>query len=309
MQLLVERHCVLSAEVEAKILVQSYRCYERMDCVEGLNVLLDLATSRVQDFAANEKYDAMVTLTVGICKFDGLSAALDIIVQNKKLDLLFQDTNSHNPSTVSTLRSAILSSIYRHSPKDSQTLNVTYRHFNMHVEVGQGMKDKAMALLERYAAAGHLSRDRRLTEAMNLLIRAGVEFSYAECSVSAAACGALLALVAQQLCCNDRRWVSLTDSQCKTLLPQLSEINSALIVARAYKFNSPQDWILTLWQHMLHIAQECRTGFWTSLPLTRALQNLQRYASGIMKEITFSEEDLEQVPLEFFGSSRLIHVI
>lgn len=294
MQLLVERHSVLTADIEADILVQSFQCYDRVGYVEGLDVLLDLATSRVQGFAADENYEALIKVTVGICRFDGLSAALDVIVQNKKLDLLFQDTNSHNPSTVSTLRFAILSSIYKHSPKDSQTLNVTYRHFNMHVEVGQGIKDKAMELLDQYAAAGRPSRDQRLVSAMDLLIRAGAEFSCAQCSVSAASCGALVALVAQQICYGERKWVCLSDAEVRNLLPQLSDINSALIVARAYKFNTPQDWVLTLWQHMLHIAREYSSRSRAS-SLTRALHNLLQYSTGMMQEIVFSDEHLEQV--------------
>lgn len=302
MEILVERHPVLTAEIEADILVQSYQCYERDGYVEGLDVLLDLATNRVRDFAAGEKYEAMVKVTVGICRFDGLTEALDVIVQNRKLDLLFQDTNSHNPATISILRSAILSSIYKHSPKDNSTLGVTYRHFNMHVEVGQGIKDKALDLLNQYAAAGRPTRDQRLIKAMDLLIRAGAEFSCAQCSVSASSCGDLVALVAQQICYGERKWVCLSDAECRTLLPQLSDINSALIVARAYKFNTPQDWVLTIWQHMLHIATEFNGKQITSSSLQRALQTLQHYSSSIMKEIVFSNDQLEQVNA-FFASA------
>ena len=295
MQLLVERHCSLPSEVEADILVQTYHCYEQVGYVEGLDVLLELATSRIHDFALHEKYEALVKVSVGICRFDGLSYALDIIVKNRKLDLLFQDADSHSPVTISTLRCAILSSIYKHSPRDSEALSITHRHFNMHVEVGQGLKDRAEELLKHYTLAGRLSRDRRLIDAMDLLIRAGAEFSCAQCSSSATECGALVALVAQQICYGDRKWVCLKDAECRDLLPQLSDVHSALIVARAYKFNTPQDWVLTLWQRMLYVATEHDKQRHSHSSLKRALQNMSLYCEGIMREIVFSEEHLEQV--------------
>eukprot|EP00210_Caulerpa_lentillifera_P000833 g806.t1 len=275
MQLLVERHCALHALIEADILVQAFKIHQ---------------------FSVDEKYEALVRVSVGICHFEGLMEALDSIVRNKKLSLLLQDNDSHDPFIRSTLSSALLSSIHRNCPGDAQMLALTHRHFNMHVGVGQGLKERAQELLVRHILYGRPSRDAGLLQAMDLLIHAGAAYSAAECSISAADCGSLVALTAQQACFGDRQWVCLTDAECKELLPELTDISSALLVARAYKFNSAQDWVLTLWQHMLHVAKEFNNNKNpASGALTRAIESMGQYCKAVMRVIIFTENHLDQI--------------
>lgn len=66
------------------------------------------------------------------------------------------------------------------------------------------------------------------------------------------------------------------------------------MVARAYKFNSPQDWVLTLWQHILEVSSQFRIGL-GGRAVARGVDVMQDYARGVQNEVVFSEEHLEQV--------------
>lgn len=70
MQLLLERHSALPSEVEADILAMAHQCYERCEYAEGLDVLLDLAGSRIEEYASGQMYEALVKLITGpgVCK-------------------------------------------------------------------------------------------------------------------------------------------------------------------------------------------------------------------------------------------------
>lgn len=65
MELLLERNSAPPSEVEADILAMAYQCYERCEYVEGLDVLLELAGSRIEEYASGEMYEALVKLITG----------------------------------------------------------------------------------------------------------------------------------------------------------------------------------------------------------------------------------------------------
>ena len=65
MQLLLERHSALPSDVEADILVLSHSFYKRCHYVEGIDVLLELAGSRIAVYASEGSFSALVKLILG----------------------------------------------------------------------------------------------------------------------------------------------------------------------------------------------------------------------------------------------------
>lgn len=166
--------------------------------------------------------------------------ALDLIIEQNKLHLFISDPDSHTNNTALELRSSLLSSLYRMRRTDRHAHGLVYKHFNMHIEVGQEFEIKATEALDTYAEQGYSPRDPILLEITEMLIRASVEYSSAQCSLAAARCRNLMALTMQQMLFPEKQWVCLTDSECKDLLPKIYDISTALVLARAYSFHTAQ---------------------------------------------------------------------
>ncbi|GMH33206.1 hypothetical protein BSKO_01040 [Bryopsis sp. KO-2023] len=299
MQLLLERHSALPSDVEADILAIAYQCYERCEYVEGLDVLLELATSRVEEYASEEMYEALIKLITGLGKYENMQQPLDLLVKQNQLERLL-DAAGEGSRTSRAFRSAILSAVHRHRPNDAETLDLAHEFFDMHVEVAKGLRKLANEILKDFAAQGYPARDPDLLQSIDMLMRAAEEYSSVECSMAAAQCWAMVALVAQQACFPDRRWVCLSDSACRDILPQLPDLSPALVVARAYQFNTPQDWVLTLWQHMLEASTAKGGGNLFANSGGHAIVGMQSYSKGVMKEIVI-EDQLDQVAQMFIA--------
>ncbi|CAD7698787.1 unnamed protein product [Ostreobium quekettii] len=289
LQLLLERHAALPSQVEADILVLSHNFYRRCQYVEGIDVLLELAGSRIEVYASEKNYSALVKIILGLGLYEGFRKPLDLLVQHNQLELLLKECQLTGDDA-RALRAAVLRSIDLHRPNDVLALDLVHKHFDVHVDIAHGLKKQALAKLEGYVK--QRSNTRLLLGAMELLLMAAMEYSAADCCVAAARCSAMVALVAQQICLPERQWVLLSDSQCRKVLPKLPNIGEALVVARGYKFSSPQDWVLTLWEHMLEVASQFRVPLGV---LSGRMDAMQSFAQGVQREAVFSEDQLEQI--------------
>ncbi|KAL1190297.1 hypothetical protein V5N11_016682 [Cardamine amara subsp. amara] len=264
---------------EVELLILSHHFYKSSTCLDGVDVLVALAATRVDAYVAEGDFSCLGRLITGVGNFHALNFILNILIENGQLDLLLQkfsaaaDANTGTAQAVRSFRMAVLTLLNLFNPNDYDAFAMVYKHFDMKHETAALLEARADQAAQQWFLRYDKDQNEDLLDSMRYYIEAAeVHTSIDAGNKARKACGQA-SLVSLQIRMPDSKWLCLSETNARRALVDQSRFQEALIVAEAYSLNQPSEWALVLWNLMLkpELAEEFVAEFVAVLPLQASM--------------------------------------
>ncbi|KAM7517827.1 hypothetical protein LguiB_016789 [Lonicera macranthoides] len=260
---------------EVELLILSHHFYKSSACLDGVDVLVALAATRVEAYVAEGDFPCLARLITGVGNFHALNFILGILIENGQLDLLLQkysaaaDTNTGTAEAVRGFRMAVLTSLKQFNPNDLDAFAMVYNHFDMKHETAALLESRAEQSSQLWFLRYDKDQNEDLLESMRYYIEAAEVHSSIDAGNKTHSACARASLVSLQIRMPDFQWLNLTETNARRALVDQSRFQEALIVAEAYSLNQPSEWALVLWNQMLkpELTEQFVAEFVAVLPL------------------------------------------
>lgn len=271
---------------EVELLILSHHFYKSSACLDGVDVLVALAATRVEAYVSEGDFACLARLITGVGNFHALNFILGILIENGQLDLLLQkysaaaDTNTGTAEAVRGFRMAVLTSLKHFNPNDLDAFAMVYNHFDMKHETASLLESRARQSSQQWFQRYDKDQNEDLLESMRYFIEAAEVHSSIDAGNKTRAACAQASLVSLQIRMPDFKWLNLSETNARRALVEQSRFQEALIVAEAYDLNQPSEWALVLWNQMLkpELTEEFVAEFVAVLPLQPSmLADLARF--------------------------------
>lgn len=260
---------------EVELLILSHHFYKSSACLDGVDVLVALAATRVDAYVSEGDFPCLARLITGVGNFHALNFILGILIENGQLELLLQkysaaaDTHTGTAQAVRGFRMAVLTSLKQFNPKDLDSFAMVYNHFDMKHETASLLESRAEQSYRMWFLRHNKDHTEDLLESMRYFIEAAQVHSSIDAGNKTRAACASASLVSLQIRMPDFQWLSLSATNARRALVDQSRFQEALIVAEAYNLNQPGEWALVLWNQMLkpELTEQFVAEFVAVLPL------------------------------------------
>ncbi|XP_042024596.1 uncharacterized protein LOC121771783 isoform X2 [Salvia splendens] len=260
---------------EVELLILSHHFYKLSACLDGVDVLVALAATRVEAYVWEGDFSCLARLITGVGNFHALNFILGILIENGQLDLLLQkfsaaaDVNSGTAEAVRGFRMAVLTSLKQFNPSDLDAFAMVYNHFDMKHETAALLELRAKQLSQQWFLRYDKDQNEELLESMHYFIEAAEVHSSIDAGNKTRKSCAQASLVSLQIRMPDTKWLNLSETNARRILVEQSRFQEALIVAEAYGLNQPSEWALVLWEQMLNpeLTEQFVAEFVAVLPL------------------------------------------
>ncbi|KAE7998209.1 hypothetical protein FH972_002775 [Carpinus fangiana] len=264
---------------EVELLILSHHFYKLSACLDGVDVLVALAATRVEAYVSEGDFSCLARLITGVGNFHALNFILGILIENGQLDLLLQkystaaDTNTGTAEAVRGFRMAVLTSLKQFNPNDLDALAMVYNHFDMKHETAALLESRAQQSSGQWLQRYDRDQNEDLLDSMRYYIEAAEVHSSIDAGNKTRKACAQASLVSLQIRMPDLQWLDLTETNARRALVEQSRFQEALIVAEAYGLNQPSEWALVLWNQMLkpELLEEFVAEFVAVLPLQSSM--------------------------------------
>ncbi|KAF3781980.1 Spatacsin-C domain-containing protein [Nymphaea thermarum] len=276
MRLVITGHEIPHA-CEVELLILSHHFYKSSACLDGVDVLVALAATRVESYVAEGDFACLARLVTGVSNFHALNFILDILIENGQLELLLQKFSAAETTgaaeAVRGFRMAVLSSLKRFNSQDLDAFSMLYNHFDMKHETAKLLESRAMRSLHQWSTQYNKEQNEELLETMRYFIEAAEVFSTIDAGNKTQYFCAQASLVALQIRMSDFPLLGQSETNARRALVEQSRFQEALIVAEAYGLNQPSEWVLVLWDQMLKpdLIEEFMSEFVSTLPLPSSM--------------------------------------
>lgn len=260
---------------EVELLILSHHFYKSSACLDGVDVLVALAATRVEAYVAEGDFPCLARLITGVGNFYALSFILSILIENGQLELLLQkfsaavNTSAGSAEAIRGFRIAVLTSLKHFNPSDLDAFAKVYSHFDMKHETAALLESQAEQSCEMWFRRYDKDQNEDLLDAMHYYIKAAEVYSSIDAGNKTRRSCAQASLVSLQIRMPDFKWLFQTETNARRALVEQSRFQEALIVAEAYDLDQPSEWALVIWNQMLkpEILEEFVAEFVTVLPL------------------------------------------
>ncbi|KAI5384322.1 uncharacterized protein LOC127105709 isoform X1 [Lathyrus oleraceus] len=260
---------------EVELLILSHHFYKSSACLDGVDVLVSLAATRVDAYVLEGDFPCLARLITGVENFYALNFILGILIENGQLDLLLQkysaaaDTNTGTAEAVRGFRMAVLTSLKHFNPNDLDAFALVYTHFDMKHETATLLESRAEQSCEQWFRRYNKDQNEDLLDSMRYFIEAAEVHSSIDAGNKTRKDCAQASLLSLQIRMPDFQWLYLSETNARRALVEQSRFQEALIVAEAYNLNQPSEWALVLWNQMLkpEVMEEFVAEFVGVLPL------------------------------------------
>ncbi|XP_028755143.1 uncharacterized protein LOC114714558 isoform X1 [Neltuma alba] len=260
---------------EVELLILSHHFYKSSACLDGVDVLVALAATRVDSYVLEGDFPCLARLITGVGNFYALNFILGILIENGQLDLLLQKysaaaaTNSGTAEAIRGFRMAVLTSLKHFNPNDLDAFAMVYNHFDMKHETAALLESRAEQSCEQWFHRYDKDQNGDLLDAMRYFIEAAEVHSSIDAGNKTRRACAQASLLSLQIRMPDFQWLYLSETNARRALVEQSRFQEALIVAEAYGLNQPGEWALVLWNQMLkpEVMEEFVAEFVAVLPL------------------------------------------
>lgn len=107
---------------QVELLILSHHFYKSSACLDGVDVLVALAATRVEAYVSEGDFACLARLITGVGNFHALNFILGILIENGQLDLLLQKfsaaADAGTAEAVRGFRMAVLTSLQQFNPND-----------------------------------------------------------------------------------------------------------------------------------------------------------------------------------------------
>ncbi|XP_068653693.1 uncharacterized protein [Aristolochia californica] len=241
---------------EVELLILSHHFYKSSACLDGVDVLVALAATRVESYVSEGDFSCLARLVTGVSNFHSLNFILGILIENGQLELLLHkysaaDRTPGSAEEVRGFRMAVLASLKHFNPHDLDALAMVYNHFDMKHEMASLLELRATQSTQQWFL--HYDRDQNedLLDSMRYFIEAAEVHSTIDAGNKTHRTCAQASLLSLQIRIPDFDWLNLSETNARRVLVEQSRFQEALIVAEAYGLNQPSEWALVLWNQML----------------------------------------------------------
>ncbi|KAK1299138.1 hypothetical protein QJS10_CPB14g01237 [Acorus calamus] len=277
------RTCPTFMEVE--LLILSHHFYKSSACLDGVDVLVALAATKVEAYVSEGDFSCLARLVTGVSNFHALHFILGILIENGQLELLLQkysatDTTTSSAEAVRGFRMAVLTSLKHFNPHDLDAFAMVYSHFDMKHEMASLLESRSRQSIQQWYLRYNHEQNEDLLEAMRLYIEAAEVHSTIDAGHKTGRACAVASLLSLQIRIPDLSWLDLSETNARRALVEQSNFQEALIVADAYNLNHPGEWAPVLWNQMLkpEVMERFVAEFVVVLPLqTSMLLELARF--------------------------------
>ncbi|CBI21531.3 unnamed protein product, partial [Vitis vinifera] len=260
---------------EVELLILSHHFYKSSTCLDGVDVLVSLAATRVETYVYEGDFACLARLITGVGNFHALNFILGILIENGQLDLLLQkysaaaDTNTGTGEADRGFRMAVLTSLKHFNPSDLDAFAMVYNHFNMKHETASLLESRAEQSFKQWFLRNDKDQNEDLLESMRYFIEAAEVHSSIDAGNTTRRACAQASLVSLQIRMPDFQWLNLSETNARRALVEQSRFQEALIVAEGYDLNWPSEWALVLWNQMLkpELTEQFVAEFVAVLPL------------------------------------------
>ncbi|KAK0608267.1 hypothetical protein LWI29_028101 [Acer saccharum] len=264
---------------EVELLILSHHFYKSSACLDGVDVLVALAATRVEAYVSEGDFPCLARLITGVGNFHALNFILGILIENGQLDLLLQkysaaaDTDTSTAEAVRGFRMAVLTSLKQFNPNDLDAFAMVYNHFDMKHETAALLESRAEQSSQQWFYRADKDQNEDLLESMLYYIEAAEAHSSLDAGNKTRRACAQASLVSLQIRMPDSKWLNLTETNARRALVDQSRFQEALIVAEAYGLNQASEWALVLWNQMLNpeLTEEFVAEFVAVLPLQASM--------------------------------------
>lgn len=107
--------------MQVELLILSHHFYKSSACLDGVDVLVALAATRVDVYVSEGDFPCLARLITGVGNFHALNFILGILIENGQLDLLLQKYSAATDTSTSAVRGfrmAVLTSLKHFNPND-----------------------------------------------------------------------------------------------------------------------------------------------------------------------------------------------
>lgn len=110
--------------LQVELLILSHHFYKSSACLDGVDVLVDLAFKKVEAYVSEGDFPCLARMITGVGNFHALNFILGILIENGQLDLLLQkfsaaiDANAGTAEAVRGFRMAVLTLLKQFNPND-----------------------------------------------------------------------------------------------------------------------------------------------------------------------------------------------
>ncbi|CAH9071176.1 unnamed protein product [Cuscuta epithymum] len=264
---------------EVELLILSHHFYKSSACLDGVDVLVALAATRVEAYVSEGDFPCLARLITGVGNFHSLNFILGILIENGQLDLLLQkfsnavDTNAGTVEAVRGFRMAVLTSLKQFNPNDLDAFAMVYNHFDMKHETASLLVSRAESSCKQWFIRYDKDQTDDLLSSMRYFIEAAEVYSSIDAGNKTCEAVAQASLLSLQIRMPDLQWLCLSETNARRALVEQSRFQEALIVAEAYGLNQPGEWALVLWNQMLRpeLIEQFVAEFVAVLPLQSSM--------------------------------------
>ncbi|XP_075081105.1 uncharacterized protein LOC107825144 isoform X2 [Nicotiana tabacum] len=260
---------------EVELLILSHHFYKSSACLDGVDVLVDLAFKKVEAYVSEGDFPCLARLITGVGNFHALNFILGILIENGQLDLLLQkfsaaiDANAGTAEAVRGFRMAVLTLLKQFNPNDLDAFAMVYSHFDMKHETASLLESRAEQSSKECSLRSDKDQTDELLASMRYFIEAAEVYSSIDAGNKTRQACAQASLLSLQIRMPDLHFLNLSETNARRALVEQSRFQEALIVAEAYGLNQPGEWALVLWNQMLRpeLVEQFVAEFVAVLPL------------------------------------------
>ncbi|KAM3200587.1 putative protein isoform X4 [Capsicum annuum] len=260
---------------EVELLILSHHFYKSSACLDGVDVLVDLAFKKVEAYVSEGDFPCLARLITGVGNFHALNFILGILIENGQLDLLLQkfsaavDANDGTAEEVRGFRMAVLTLLKQFNPNDLDAFAMVYSHFDMKHETASLLESRAQQSCKEWSLRSDKDQTDELLASMRYFIEAAEVYSSIDAGNKTRQSCAQASLLYLQIRMPDLHFIYLSETNARRALVEQSHFQEALIVAEAYGLNQPGEWALVLWNQMLRpeLVEQFVAEFVAVLPL------------------------------------------
>ncbi|GAY58686.1 hypothetical protein CUMW_188900 [Citrus unshiu] len=209
-------------------------------CLDGVDVLVALAATRVEAYVYEGDFPCLARLITGVGNFHALNFILGILIENGTAE------------AVRGFRMAVLTSLKHFNSNDLDAFAMVYNHFDMKHETAALLESRAEQSSRQWFYRVDKDQNEDLLESMRYFIEAAEVHSSIDAGNKTRRACAQASLVSLQIRMPDSKWLNLSETNARRALVEQSRFQEALIVAEAYGLNQPGEWALVLWNQMLN---------------------------------------------------------
>lgn len=111
---------------QVELLILSHHFYKSSACLDGVDVLVALAATRVDSYVSEGDFSCLARLMTGVGNFHALNFILGILIENGQLDLLLQkfsaaidaSSGTATAKVIRGFRMAVLTALKQFNPND-----------------------------------------------------------------------------------------------------------------------------------------------------------------------------------------------